>query len=92
MNPADVLELQELSRDHGPVEPFDEQRLGETMQFVEQLEALKATGMMPQSFALDELYRERQREKRRQLLESGAIRAMRRNLANMPANPYLEGY
>tara|TARA_R100001594_G_scaffold147909_1_gene201818 strand:- start:115 stop:1392 length:1278 start_codon:yes stop_codon:yes gene_type:complete len=92
MNPADLEELKFLSQDHGPIEPFDEGRLADTMQFIEHLEALKAGGAMPQSFALDELYRDRAREKRRQLLESGAVRGMRRGLANMPANPYLEGY
>ena len=59
--------------------------------YLDTLRELKDAAVMPQSVALDELYEDRRRERRRQLLESEAVRALRRDLADMPVNPYLEG-
>tara|TARA_R100000406_G_scaffold90067_2_gene76604 strand:- start:1073 stop:1378 length:306 start_codon:yes stop_codon:yes gene_type:complete len=59
--------------------------------YLDTLRELKDAAVMPQSVALDELYEDRRREQRRQLLESEAVRALRRDLADMPVNPYLEG-
>ena len=96
MNPEDLETLQAMSQpmqDDQTRNVVDQitSEVDRVESYLKTLQAAREAVVGPQSVALDELYDERLREQRRQLLESEAVRAMRRDLADMPFNPYLEG-
>ena len=99
MNPEDLATLRAMSDPEAWATPmeFSESQLqselaGAVPEFERNQQILERGWGQRPSQDLDALYADAARERRRQLLESMAVRQMRRDLANVPVNPYLEGY
>jgi len=76
MNPSDLGELMELGTANQVPMEFDERDVAQTAAQLEQLQVLREAGELPQSYYLDQLYRERDRERRMAIMK--ALADMRR--------------
>ena len=76
MNPSDLGELIELGTANQVPMEFDERDVAQTAAQLEQLQVLREAGELPQSYYLDQLYRERDRERRMAIMK--ALADMRR--------------
>lgn len=76
MNPSDLGELMELGAANQVPMEFDERDVAQTAAQLEQLQVLREAGELPQSYYLDQLYRERDRERRMAIMK--ALADMRR--------------